>query len=141
MFGPQSEDNEAEVSQTSECRREVAFKADPCLGIDRRFERSYVELRDDQQIQQYIDCESCRCNDERHIRVIESSSCIANGVLDCSTQNRERADSDIFQARTTHFLGHESGGKLLSSSENDDADQQAQNTLEEDQGLRQADPR
>ena len=127
-----------EVSKTSKRGTHIASQPNQSLVIDRGFPRANVKLRDDQQVKNNVHDEACRIDQQRHIRVIQSSSTVSDSHLHRRGQRHYGGDLDIFDRGVSDFRGDKCCSKLVRSSNENHGHDGPKHGLDEYQGVRKA---
>lgn len=138
MFAEGREAHKIEkISQSHERGCQAAGQLNNALHVDGWLERADMVTRDDYQIQNNVDSEFYRADDQGDIRLVQRSRGRCNSSLNRTTQDRERGNAYVGQARSPHLFRHKTVGKSWCSAEEDYTQDESQQRLECDQSVSQ----
>ena len=124
-----------EVEQPSKGRAHVACKSDGRLSVDGRLQAADVEFGDDQEVEQDVDGEFDRADDEWYIRLVQCTGCARYRCFERRGKSSKGAQADVGQTCISHPGGYETLGKRPSNGDEDDAEDEPEKGLEQDQSM------
>jgi hypothetical protein len=99
-----------------------------------------MESGDQEQIQDDVDGEFDRADDEWDVGLIEGACRAVDCVFDGRCECREGSYADIGDAGSTHLYRHETSYERRRTHQNADAHDEAQDGLEEDESVGELEP-
>ncbi|KFA76547.1 hypothetical protein S40288_10616 [Stachybotrys chartarum IBT 40288] len=124
-----------EVGQADDGGGHVAGELDAGLHVDGGGVAADVEVGDDEHVEEDVDGELGRADDERHVGLVEGPRGRGDGRLEGGAQGREGADADVGDAEGPDLLGDEPAGEGAGAGGEADAHDEAEEGLDEDEGV------
>lgn len=130
-----------EIRQPRQRGTHVAREADEGLVDDGRGPSAEVEFRDDEEVEEDVDSEAGRADQQRDVRVIERARAVRDGDLDGGGEGGHGGDAHVGEGGAAHLGGDEGGGDLGGGGDEDEGHEGAEEGLREDQGVGEAEAR